>query len=544
MNVEYSINAEKPLSVQASTAIETLVVHSASSSTIEQLAGWQTALMLADSLKSTSINIIHICQSNCQSNSQTQGENVASSLSALADDKTEIIKLSMQQLSFLDQLGINEKQLFTDCQAQHNLGHIYNGWSNENQCFALVDGEYGIDFENIEFHHYLSSLERCEFNKKIDDFSFAALMVKGGSFVHPVNDKKSILSTFTYSVNVELTRYCQLIRNKAIALGVQEYNGTVTNVDIDKSNTIQYVNCKRNGEVSKDTIQADFYFDCVKDSALTLNEKLNENLDTSRYSSPVDKMFSAELTSPIELRTSDNLTTYQFGYTKTSHVKNISIIQCYFNDKTSVDEVLKELDEHKILLNKNHIKVENLTHYLVTTPWQQNKLLLGRARASVNSIHNDFIDLLQQDITLWLAYFPRKGCSSHLAKYFNETSTLTYLSKQDFNQAHYLLSDWRDSSFWIKNRNNISISLDHTIDMYGQTGTMPLYESQFINEKKWCAFFMGFDYIPKNYVPLIDAENSTALEKKLLLLHGQIKKFSQKLPSYKAYLESMGFKNS
>ena len=206
----------------ATQPIKRIVIHSGDSSIKGTLAGWQTALILADKLAETDIDIVHICQS----------DNDFSQLARQADQQVDsIVKLPSELFSLLQRHGITKQQLIADCQAQPNLGNIYQCWSSPDQEFALVDGEYGVNFDNVEFQHYLSSLKDTEYQFPIDDFSLAALMAKDHCFVEPSSDKNSILSTFDFSLNVETKGYVQLIARLARELGVQSFNGKIVEVD-------------------------------------------------------------------------------------------------------------------------------------------------------------------------------------------------------------------------------------------------------------------------------------------------------------------------
>lgn len=536
----------------SSTGIKTIIIHSSSDSKKDKLVGWQASLLLAHQLRYTSIDIIHICQSNLDKNESESAVNSNNDDRKNRNNK-DVIQLSMQQLSLLEQVGINEKQLFTQCSARHNLGNIYNGWSSEQQCFALIDGEYGVDFNKIEFQHTLSSILPNEFDKKVDDFSLAALMAKEGVFVHPVAERNSILSTFTYTVNVEMNSYCQLIKKKAMSLGVKEVIGFVAGVNTDEDQIIKSITYQKNNEATEEVIHGDFFFDCVKDSTITAINKTNkanitDNLTVTDF--PINKMFTVEMNEPFSTAVlkicsqamADVLTAFTFGFAKLSRLHNTATLQCYYHENSTMnaDTVLKELSIYGISLNKKEINIEDFSQYLVTEPWQKNSILLGNARATFAPIFNDSLDFLHQDIDLWLSNFPSRNYSNALVQYYNETSHASYLSQYDFLQAHYDLSQWRKNDFWQNNQFDTSSSLKHVLEVFQQTGTMPQYEVQTVDEKKWRAFLMGFECIPQYYDPLVDNENKDVITKKLSSLNSHIEQFLNKLPSYSLYLEQMG----
>ena len=127
-------------------SIKTIAINSISDSSQDQLSGWTASLLLAHKLKSTAIKILHFCALD---------EPESNHLKTL----NGTVYLSEQQLDVLDELGISEKQLFIECNACNSLGRFYKDWSEKGQQYAFVEGEYGVNFNNIEFQHYLTLLK-------------------------------------------------------------------------------------------------------------------------------------------------------------------------------------------------------------------------------------------------------------------------------------------------------------------------------------------------------------------------------------------------
>lgn len=384
-------------------AIKNIVIYSGNSNVKDTLAGWQTALILAENLASTQIEIIHICQS----------DDDISALQQTSEQPTgSIITLHAEQLALLRRLGINELQLLTVCQAQPNLGNIYQRWSTPDQNFALVDGEYGVNFQQIEFQHYLASLQSTTDTHRIDDFSLAALMAKNNCFVHPSADKRSILSTFDYRLNVDMHSYCRLLAGMAKQLGVQICNGAIVNIEKDDSQCINTLHCQKvtGGAASVIKIKSDFLIDCATTSILT--SKPESDTRKPIYT-PIHHTFSVPLVATKETNTADILTRYSFGFTKVRALKNQRILQCYYSQNSSITSVLDELAADHVELaadiDVSLIDVQKFATYLDQQAWQENCLLLGNASASFDPINDDFIALLHQDILAWLQVFPKKN---------------------------------------------------------------------------------------------------------------------------------------
>ncbi len=531
---------EKPSATQP---IKQIVIHSGDSSVKDTLAGWQTALILADKLAATSINIVHICQADGDFRQLAQHHD---------QQGDSIIRLPSDIIALLQRHGIAKQQLLADCQAQPNLGNIYQCWSSPQQDFALVDGDYGVDFQHIEFQHYISRLQGTEYQYAIDQFSLAALMAKGHCFVEPSPDKSSILSTFDFSLNVEINSYCQLIANLAKRLGVQALHGKIVEVESTEKQYINGLYCQqaelksaqKSDDLSK--ISCDFFIECatlptVLDNASRTGSTEPITDHQLSIASPIQHTFVVPLANRQDSNTADILKRYPFGFSKQSTLQNSSVLQCYFDKNTSLASVLQALSEAQVVLHPEFdaslINVQDFRPYLKQQGWRANRLLLGNAYAVMDAINDDFIALLHRDIVAWLTVFPAKVAPVSLLNYYNSQRHQLYLSAVDFAQAHYWLSATTDANAWQFAEELLSEQLQHLLELFSQTGVMVEYEQQYVNEKKWIAFLIGFNCVPSHSDPLIEQYSQQQIAQKLTALQQRIKQFAQQLPKYKTTIK-------
>lgn len=490
--------------------IKTIAINSISNSSQDQLAGWTASLLLAHRLKSTAIKIMHFCALG-----ETQGNNLIT--------LNGTVYLSQQQLDFLDELGISEKQLFIECNACNSLGRLYKDWSEKGQQYAFVEGEYGVNFNNIEFQHYLTLLKEDIYSSRFDQYSLAAVMANDDKFVHPVADERSILSSYSYGVNVDAQQYTQLIREKALNLGVKESCG---------DHLISAESKMENADV-------DFYFDCVK----PLDKKEKCGLHTAqinKINSPINRVLTVDFPLAPSLKTADIFQAYAFGYTKQTQLKHKRVLQCFYHQNISEEEIVNQLASEGVLVDLAKSQTENFEQYQMEKPWQNNRLYIGHGSIKSDPLAGNILDFIHHDISLWLNNFPRKNNVSALARYYNETHSAFYAHIFDFISVHYQLSQWRSEQFWQSDLHQGSTCLKHLMELFQQTGVVMQSEHQYFTQKQWRNLFIGFNWLASNHDQLIDTSNHQGLINKIDTLRNQISQFSDKLPTYSSYLENQG----
>lgn len=516
--------------------IKTLAINSQSNELLDQIIGWQSALLLACKLKPTSIKLIHFCNSDTngctEDNKETTGLSAQSSHGS--SDKSvhrschhRSIQLGQQQLNLLSEVGISEKKLFETCSASNTLGRIYKGWSNKAQHFALVNGEYGVNYNGVEFQHYLTTVNDFVQSSHFDDYALAALMAKTDKFVHPISDKRSILSSYDYAVNVDACQYLALIRNKALTMGVEACcDVKVTAEAPSKEMATRY----------------DFLINCVKNDVSKTAKLKNAKNAKKVQKEKSYQLFIADLPFAEPVKSATIVQAYSFGYTVLTQLQSKCILQCVYHENTAIDDVLSVLSTHGVTLDKSQLHIEQHEECIAVNPWQDNTLLIGTASFHGEPLVDDVLGFVHHDIELFLKNFPRKSSTHHVTSYYNQIHNEFYQHVTDFVSLHYFLCERSESAFW-QERTLSSLDsefLSHFITVFKKTGVIVQCENQYMNDKYWRNFLMGFDYRPEGYDPLIDKCHSPAVIDKLDHLKKQIAEFADKLPSYHQYLKSQG----
>lgn len=485
-------------------AIKTIVINSVGGNDNSNVLAWQSVLFIAEKLKNTKIKVIHLCEPLGQ-----------------IDKKFGVVTLDSEHIELARKFGIDEVFLLKHCQGNHILGDIYQGWSKQPQDFALVNGDYGVNFNNIEFQHYLTKADKDD----VQQYSLAALMAQQQKFVHPVADKKSILSTYCYQMNVDTTSYVQALRKKLETLGIEVISVL--------PNDLEQESC--------------FFVDCTISQSTQTAEL--DNIDTqdlivSKISTPV-KFKATYLVNDSSPRHSANVVnTFNLGWTKTTFLRSSRIVECYSSDASDHQKILSqlwltpafaELDIKDIELLGCH----QLQPHNVDKAWINNHLKVGQASFELEALGINSLSILHQELELWFKHFPQTVSNDYLADFYNQTSYQARQTYVDFVQCHYQLSQWRKGEFWQYSFTPSEI-LNHCLVMFKQTGVFPQYEQQVITETHWVHFLLGFGCLPEYSDPLLQNKTELEVSHKLDSLAKKIEQFFHKIPSYQQYLNSNG----
>ncbi|MGJ8690860.1 MAG: tryptophan 7-halogenase [Thalassotalea sp.] len=500
------------------------------------LTGWFACLKLLNSLNGANFSLSHICHD----------------LESITDI-SHATTLDFSQLMLLRDFGVSEQQLMRECDGYHCLGNRYIDWSKAEQQFNFVNGDYGVDFHRVEFSQYISWQLQQTPQLAVEDFSIAALMAKNNKFTHPSADKKSILSTYSYSLNVDSTKFISLLRQLACAKKsiIKEIKSEVTIIHNDLAQvTLIKVNAADKVRVTE--LTSDFYFDA------TCDIKSLEVENNSTRLSGAQQSFIAELTAIKTSAVVTKLQAHQFGWSKITYLKSKSIIECCYRvnhsnqeqgqnqnqqpntaDEKSLNQVLSVLAQAGFEVNKNTILHKTPSAQKSHNIWQQNTLLLGGSYGQLAPLGVEPLTELNYTLALWLSLFPSKQVNQSLIEFFNHRQNQRHAHVADYSTCHYHLAQWRESEFWQQvNTENVAESLTGLLRFFKLTGHLPALEEPAISHKQWHILLLGLGVIPQVQDPMI--HNEPNITEKLISLRAYIQKFAERIPPYQEYLKHHG----
>lgn len=499
------------------------------------LTGWFTCIKLLKALNGASFTLTHVCDG----------------LESIAK-VNHATTLDSAQLRLLREIGVSETQLILECDAHHCLGKRYINWTKAEQAFNCVEGDYGVDFHRVEFSHYLSWQLQHTNTFALEDFSLAAQMAKNNCFTHPSHDPKSILSSYSYSLNLDTYKLIVLLRK--LALSRTELIKELA-IELDSEVVIQrngdqvtLVKVATKNEQYPVEITTDFYFDATG-YIEAFHHKSTETTAKIHY-------FIAELppSQPSEMVT--KLQSHDFGLSKITYLKSKSLLECCYQLPNSAKHhaqspeqdlrlVLKALAEAGLHVEQSTLRQHQLdTDYYGDKQkqvWQGNTLVLNDNSVSraLALIGLEQLTELNVKLDLWLSLFPAKQVNQGLLDYFNERHDQRCQNLHDYLACHFYLVQWRETVFWQHAViDKVSESLSNLLNFFKQTGRLPEFEEPVVTHKQWKILLIGLDFIPDFQDPMI--HNETNITEKLNSLRAYIAKSAERIPPYQAYLKHHG----
>jgi tryptophan halogenase len=477
------------------------------------ICGLFTAISLKVNLAACDMSITHVCPEV-----------------DLFKQQISVVSLNIHQLAFLRSLGIDEKRLMNTCDAQHTLGTRYLNWSSKQQDFVLVEGEYGVPFDKVKFHHCLDRLVYSSY----DEFAIAAQMARQGRFVHPNNDPSSLLSSFSYGMNVDAYSFAKLLFQCAKAFKIETVNAHSLEVSMTQSG-IDTINVCHNDD-KQTHLKADFFIDCASMSSAFYQCFLAENMKLKR--SPISQQIKVRLSAVTQSndRLLNTIQPHAFGWSKALNTASKTIIECQFDDTVTLEQVLSELSQKGIKWQGCDDQiVERVEQTMLKQPWQQNCLFIGRKVCDIDPLAHHLLDILDEQLRLLFQVFPSRQVQRNLVNFYNRNIHQQCLSLLDMVICHYQLNQTQNSQCWLDNRQvNGSENLSHLKSLFEQTGIFPEFENQFVIESKWVNFLIGFGIRPKSTHPL--SLNISHLEHKTMSFQKHLKTLLTQLPKYETYV--------
>jgi hypothetical protein len=114
--------------------------------------------------------------------------------------------------AFNTRLGIDEAEFMRATSATFKLGIEFCDWARIGDSYIHPFGAFGHDVDGVGFHHYLSRAGQIA---TLPEYSLPVVAARHAKFAPPLEDPRSLLSTFGYAYQFDATRYAPFLRARA-----------------------------------------------------------------------------------------------------------------------------------------------------------------------------------------------------------------------------------------------------------------------------------------------------------------------------------------
>lgn len=363
--------------------------------------------------------------------------------------------------STLARLGIRESDFIRECDASFKQGTRFDRWRT-----GAADDVYYHPFTLPNGYHKTNLAE--SWLPVRDRISFAdAVSVQSHLCARGLAPKQRATPEYAavanYAYHLDAGKFATLLqRHCTQVLGVRHVLDHVTQVNCDEQGYIASLDSKVHGK-----IEGDLFVDCTGFAALLLGKHYEIPFVSRKHNLFIDTALAVQVpyadeNSPIESQTISTAQTggwiWDIGLSSRRGVGYV-----YSSAHTSDDRAEKELrayiepalgaESESIPLRKIPINPGHRREF-----WHRNCVAVGMAAGFLEPLEASALVLAELSAQMISEQLPAtRETMPIVAKRFNEKFRYRWERVIDFLKLHYVLTERRDSEFWIDNCDEDSV---------------------------------------------------------------------------------------
>ncbi len=254
-----------------------------------------------------------------------------------------------------------------------------------------------------------------------------------------------------YAYHLDAGKFADLLRHKAIALGVEHIIGDIETVVRGDNGDIAHVTTQQHGDLS-----ADLFIDCSGFASLLLGQTMQSEFRDMNSVLFVDRAVAMQVpyTDPqTPIATTTISTAQENGWTWDIALSGRRgtgyVYSSRYTDDDRAEAVLRAYvgpEAEKLSARVVPMKIGYRPRH-----WVGNCVGVGLAGGFLEPLESTGIVLIEAAAQMLGEGLPRRGDMAKAAERFNRAMTTRYERIVDFIKLHFCLSQRRDTAFWIDN---------------------------------------------------------------------------------------------
>jgi len=432
---------------------------------------------------------------------------------------------------FNHRFGIDERELMRATKATFKFGTELEDWHVIGDSYMHPSGRFGQDINGVSFHHYWLKQRLSDNTTPFDAYSLAAVAAKRGRFKHPVDDGRSVYSTYSYAVHLDATLHVSFLRDTAEGLGVQQIEDEVVDVHLrGQDGSIDSVELKGGAR-----IDGELFIDCSGARGLLIEGALKTGYEDWRGWLPCDAALTVKTESTDDPLPYTRATASRAGWLSRVPLQN-RVSNChvyssaYVGEDAAADTLLSSL-EGKMLTEP---ELRQFAPGKRLKLWHRNCVAIGASGGCLGPLESTDMLLLQAAITKLVEFFPDADFpAANTAAYNRELDTL-YSEARDFAVLHFKATQRNDSNFWDYCREmSVPDELALRMQLFASRGVVPHRRGEPFDESSWIAVLLGQGIIPADYDPRADCMPEEEMQQHLSRMREHIGQAAVALPSHR-----------
>lgn len=430
-------------------------------------------------------------------------------------------------------LGIDENTFLKATQGSFKLGIQFVNWGKQGHQYFHPFGNYGRQFDMVNFHHYWLAAYQQGKAAALDDYCMAWGAATAGRFAPPIPDSRNVLSTYEYAYHFDAGLYARFLRQYAEQRGVRRIEGKVTQV---KQNAISGLIEAVQLEDSQ-LIEGELFIDCSGFKGLLIEQTLQTGyLDWSHWL-PCNRAWAVP-TARGDFTPYTRSTAHEAGWqwriplqhrTGNGHVFSSQ----FTSEQTALDRLLQNLDA-KTLAEPRMLKFVTGRRQKF---WHKNVVAIGLSSGFLEPLESTSIHLIQAGIAKLLALFPDTAFEQDLVDEYNRIAIKEIENIRDFIILHYHLTQRTDSELWRYCASMpIPDNLQYKIKQFKRSGHLVSGEMDLFGNASWLAVHIGQFNLPQKTDALLAYRTVDSVAWLAKLRQG-IQYAATQLPTHQQYIE-------
>ncbi len=351
-------------------------------------------------------------------------------------------------------IGLDESDLIRHADATFKQGIRFNNWK-QNPADNLGD-TYFHPFQVASQHTDMDLLPYWLLGAAGDvPWSEAATVqerVVGAKLAPKLITHSNYNAPLNYAYHFDASKLAQVIRRRAMDMGVKRLIDTIEGVKLDQHGAIASVQGRAHGE-----LKADLYIDCTGFRSRLIGEALGSEFNSYRDQLFCNRAVTMQVpydqpNAPIPSCTYSSAQKAGWTWDIGLHERR-GIGYVYSSDHCSDDKAFETLQNY-IGPAANDLSPRQLSFEagFRKVQWHKNCVGIGLSVGFIEPLEATGISFAEIAVLMLCNLFPWSSDTERSAQQFNAAMTKRFKHVIDFIKLHYFLSQRTDTDFWHDNR--------------------------------------------------------------------------------------------
>ena len=426
-------------------------------------------------------------------------------------------------------LGINEAELMRDIQATFKLGIEFSHWGNINEKYIHSFGVNGKDCWACDFQHFwVAGREKGLIDDPIGAYCRELIAAQEGRAMGGEQ------SGFNYAFHLDAGLYAQYLKQFSLKHGVTRIEGTINQIDIHPATgNIQTLHLQNGSQV-----EGDIFIDCTGFRARLIYGALNTQYEQYGHYLPCDSAVAIQTENVGAPKPYTQSIAHGFGWQwriPLQHRSGNGMVYCsrYVSDDEALHTLMQNLEGEPITEPKAFKYTTGRRH----KAWVKNCIAVGLSAGFLEPLESTSIHLAMSAILRLLKLLPLTQTPHSVVEEFNQQTQSEFERIRNFIILHYHATQREDTGFWRYCKNMaIPEELAHRIQLFKETGCIPLQEKELFQTDSWTQVMLGQNIIPERYHPIVEAMGNQELERFLSNVKQHVRQEASRIPMHQDFI--------